>query len=303
MKMVISRKVKPILLSSLLASSAALLVNGCSMNQNNSMSHVNNSASSKSLNKWIVIDTFENKDLTGWTKADTKNNTKPFTENPQISELRSGDFEGSDKNNQYMIKKPAKDGLVGNRKALTYKALPVTVNVGEIYTFYSRINVEYFPNNHAFGISNQSPQGIEKLGYDAFEPTLRVTDKAESNGLKNDGALMVKTDGGYSNIQNFAEDRSAKPLTAGEWYEVWYVVNNSVVLDGGQNYDVYVKGGEFAEQTLVFKGAQFRMKRELPLISFLMNCNTGSHKKPYGNGGLRYDDLYMVKGLNLNSPF
>ncbi|TYK64382.1 hypothetical protein CWS31_016060 [Colwellia echini] len=247
-------------------------------------------------NSWIAIDTFEQTSLHGWTKADTANNTIPYTENPQVTELKA------ETNNQYMIKKPAKDGLVGNRKALTYKALPTSVNVGETYTFFSRINVEYFPNNHAFGISNQSPQDIETLGYDAFEPTLRVTDKAESSGLKNDGALMVKTDNGYSNVQNFAEKRSAKPLVEGQWYDIWTVVNNDTVANGGQSYDVYVKGGEFSEQTLVYEGAQFRKKRELPLIYFLMNCNTGPHKKPYGNGGLQYDDLYMAKGINLTLP-
>ena len=257
------------------------------------------SSAEKTSPQWLAIDNFEQSSLKGWTKADTKNNTKPFTENPQVTELREDTLLVG---NHYLIKKPAKDGLVGNRKALTYKALPTTVNVGETYTFFSRISVEYFPNNHAFGISNQLPKDIEKLGYDAFEPTLRVTDKAESSGLKNDGALMVKVDGGYSNVQNFAEQRSAKPMVPGDWYDIWMVVNNSTVAEGGQSYDVYVKGGEFYEQTLVFKNAQFRMKREQPLISYLMNCNTGPHKKPYGNGGLQYDDLYMVKGINLTSP-
>ena len=66
-----------------------------------------------------------------------------------------------------------------------------------------RINVAAFPNNHAFGLSNLTPELINKHAYDAFEPTLRVTDKTESNGLVNDGALMVKTGSGYSNIQNY----------------------------------------------------------------------------------------------------
>ena len=70
----------------------------------------------------------------------------------------------------------------------------------------------------------------------------------------------------------------------------------------GQQYNVYVQGGEFKTQTLVYKNAKFRMKRELPLIYFLANCNTGPLKKPYGNGGLKYDDLYMSRGINLSSP-
>lgn len=250
---------------------------------------------------WLLIDDFEQDQLTGWEKADTQNKTKPLVQNPQITEIRN------EANNQYLIKKPAADGIVGNRKALTFKALPQAVDVGETYTFYTRLLVESFPNNHAFGISNLKPEEIKKQAYNAFEPTLRVTDKAESNGFKNDGTLMVKIDSDdkyrqYSNIQNYGDGVSAKPMVEGQWYQIWYVVNNDVVANGGQTYDVYVQGGEFAKQTLVYKSAAFRMKRELPLIYFFMNTNTGSPKKPYGNGGLAYDDLYMSKGLNLSLP-
>lgn len=249
---------------------------------------------------WLLIDNFESNAL-NWTKADTQNDTKPYIKNPQITEIRA-EKTGHDANH-FLIKKPAAEGVVGNRKALSFYPLPKQVEVGETVTFYTRINVESFPNNHAFGLSNLTPEHIKKHGYDAFEATLRVTDKAESNGFKNDGALMVKTDSGYSNIQNYALSQSAKPLVANQWYEVWYVVNNAPVSEGGQQYDVYIKGGEFAEQTLVYISATFRMKREKPLIYFLANCNTGPKKKPYGNGGLKYDDLYMSEGKNLSLPF
>lgn len=250
---------------------------------------------------WLLIDDFETPTLHGWSIADTQNDTNPHVPNPQVTEIRGNG------QNQYLIKKPAQDGVVGNRKALTFKALPTAVPVGETYSFYARIQVETFPNNHAFGLSDLSPDGIKKLAYNAFEPTLRVTDKFESNGFKNDGTLMVKVDSDdkyrqYANIQDYANQRSAQPLKEGIWYQIWYVVNNATVNDGGQTYDVYVKGGEFEQQTLVYKGADFRMKRTQPLIYFVATTNTGSHKKPYGNGGLRYDDLYMSQGTNLTLP-
>jgi hypothetical protein len=147
------------------------------------------------------------------------------------------------------------------------------------------------------------PKDIELNDYNAFEATLRVTDKTESNGLKNTGALMVKTTAGYANIHNPATHHEAQPLVPGTWYELWYVVNNGAKQQGGQIYDVYIKGGdEFIDQTKVYSGATFRMSRELPLTHFLMNCNTGPAKTPYGNGGLLYDDLYMANGLNLSQP-
>ena len=250
---------------------------------------------------WLLIDNFETNNLDSWQIADTQNNTSPFIANPQVTEIRALGT------NHYLIKKPAKDGIVGNRKALSYIALPKPVNVGEVYTFHTRILVESFPNNHAFGISNLGPKDIEEQAYNAFEPTLRVTDKFESNGYKNNGTLMVKIDNDdkyrqYSNIQNYALNKSARPLETKTWYNIWYVVNNQTLVNGGQTYDVYIQGGEFKEQTLVYKTANFRMKREMPLVYFFATTNTGPVKKPYGNGGLAYDDIYMAKGINLSYP-
>jgi hypothetical protein len=268
-----------------------ILISACSAKQNDS--------------RWLLIDNFEQKTLKNWQNADTQNNTKPYIAKPQITEIRLET--NTVNNNHYLIKKPAEDGIVGNRKALSIKTLPTPVAVGEIYTFYTRILVESFPNNHAFGISNLTPEEIKLAGYNAFEPTLRVTDKFESNGFKNDGTLMIKIDSDnkyqqYSKIQNIIEERPAKPLKINVWYQIWYVVNNNQIDKGGQSYDLYLQGGEFKDQTLVYKNAAFRMKREQALITFFANCNTGPHKQPYGNGGLAYDDIYMSKGFNLTNP-
>lgn len=249
--------------------------------------------------KWQLIDNFEEPStLNNWQKRDTKNDTQPHVPNPQITE-RQQDING----NYYLIKKPAAEGVVGNRKALSFYPLPTAVPVGATYTFYTRINVEYFPNNHVFGLSSQSPDKIAELDYNALEPSLRVTDKQESDGTQNNGTLMVKTHDGYAPIQNPTENRDAKPMQENTWYEVWYVVNNALAKDGGQTYDVYIRGGdEFPLQVKAFTNASFRMRREQPLIYFLTNCNTGPADKPYGNGGLKYDDIYMIKGTNLSSP-
>ncbi|MEP5567672.1 MAG: hypothetical protein ABJN62_07560 [Halioglobus sp.] len=248
---------------------------------------------------WIKIDDLESSNpLSNWTLADTKNDTDPKVENPQVTEVRSA----NDGGNHYLIKKPAAEGIIGNRKALSYIPLPIPVDVGETFTFYTRINVEYFPNNHVFGLTNLGPEGINSEDYDALEPSLRVTDKYESNGFKNDGTLMVRKENGYDKIFNAKTDKTASPLQENTWYEIWWVVNNNTSRTG-QTYDVYIRGGdEFAEQQNVYVGADFRMKRELPLIYFMTNCNTGPTDNPYGNGGLRYDDLYMAQGVVLTSP-
>jgi hypothetical protein len=246
---------------------------------------------------WVLIDSFESGRLTEWTKRDTKNETDPYIAKPQITTIET---EAS--GNHFLLKKAAAENIVGNRKALTYRLLPLRVEVGETYTFYTRINVEYFPNNHVFGLSNLMPDQIDLQDYNAFEPSIRITDKLESNGHRNDGTLMVRKGKNYAKILNHSANRDGLPLKENTWYELWYSVNNSVRSDGGQRYDLYVRGGEFKTQQLVFQGADFRMKRELPLIYFLTNCNTGPIDKPYGNGGIRYDDLFMSEGTRLTTP-
>lgn len=250
--------------------------------------------------EWRLVSDFEQEGaLKDWTNIDVQNETDPFVPNAQVTEHRTEAENG----NRYMMRKPAADGVVGNRKALGFISLPETIGLGETYTLYTRINVEYFPNNHSYGLSNLAAADIPGANYDAFEPMLRITDKFESDGTKNDGTLMVlsgyKT---YDKINNPLTGTAAKPLKPGLWYEVWAVINNATADAGGQSYDVYLRGGEFSSQQLVYSGAVFRMKREAPLTAFIAISNTGSKKQPYGNGGVRYDDIYIAKNRVLSTP-
>ena len=250
---------------------------------------------------WLLVDNFESGPTPeGWTFIDAQNDTDPHVPRPQVAEIRVEPGTG----NRYLIRKPAADGIVGNRKAIGFIPLPVPVQVGETVTFYTRVNVEYFPNNHSFGLANVAGADIPDYHYDAFEPMIRVTDKWESDGTKNDGTLMVLSGDkkAYSKINNPETGEPAKPLRTDEWYDLWYVVNNAPRDEGGQRYDLYVRGGEFETQQLVFEGADFRMRRTLPLSSFMTICNTGPHDRPYGNGGVRYDDIFMAPDRNLTSP-
>ena len=249
--------------------------------------------------EWQLVDDFES-GLVLWTFVDAENNTDPFVPDPQIADIRADAQTG----NHFLLRKPAADGVIGNRKAIGFVPLPVAAQVGETYTFYTRINVEYFPNNHSFGLVNVPAHEIPERHYDSFEPMLRVTDKHESDGSRNDGALMVLSgdNKAYSRIINPKTGEFAQPMQTDEWYEVWYVVNNASRDDGGQRYDVYVRGGEFEAQQLVFQDADFRMRRTLPLQYFMTICNTGPQDNPYGNGGVRYDDIYMAPGTTLSSP-
>ena len=126
--------------------------------------------------RWILVDDFESDvALESWTNVDAQNDTDPHVPNPQIAEVRND----QDTGNRYMIRKPAADGVVGNRKAIGFVPLPTPVEVGETYTFFTRVNVEYFPNNQSFGLVNVAATDIPGKHYDSFEPMLRITDKFE----------------------------------------------------------------------------------------------------------------------------
>jgi hypothetical protein len=249
---------------------------------------------------WLLVDDFESdQPLDSWTNIDVQNETDPHVPDPQITVVRTEPGTGD----RHMLRKPAADGVVGNRKAIGYVSLPEPVLVGETWTFFTRINVETFPNNHSFGLSNVAVSDIPRYGYDSFEPMIRITDKYESDGSRNDGTLMVLTGAkSYGKILDPATGKPARPLEPGRWYELWYVVNNAGWDAGGQRYDLYMRGAEFAMQTLVFEGAEFRMRRTLPLTLFMAISNTGPRRAPYGNGGVRYDDIYMARGRTLSSP-
>jgi hypothetical protein len=274
-----------------------------------------NSGDKSSEHTWLKVDDFEQSDpVKNWVKLDLENNTDPFIPSPQVTIIQTE----SETDNKYLLKKPAPEGVIGNRKAITVKKLPKQVEVGETYTFYTRINVESFPNNHSFGLSNLSIPEITKQNYNAFEPMIRITDKKESNAYKNDGTLQVLK--GYKTYDKIwaassqeknslkkcsnkgNSNKTAEPLKTNVWYELWYVVNNDTVKNSGQSYDLYIKGGEFTSQHQVYKNATFRMRREQALGYFITISNTGSKKKPYGNGGLRYDDIYMSKGTVISTP-
>jgi hypothetical protein len=261
-------------------------------------------AVAKTASDWLLIDDFESVNSeNSWIKFDAQNETSPRIENPQITEVVAENVGEKNDVNHYLLKKPAADGVVGNRKALSYIKLPTQIPVGQSYTLYARVNVEYFPNNHSFGLTNLTPEKINAESYDAFEPMIRITDKMESNGDKNDGTLMVLSDYKvYSKITNPDTKKPAQPLQKDTWYELWVVVNNAPISAGGQRYDLYVKGGEFESQQIVYQNATFRMNRVLPLGYFITISNTGSKKQPYGNGGVRYDDLYIARGTILSTP-
>ena len=254
---------------------------------------------------WIKIDDFESKNpLSDWTKYDAQNETDPYIKNPQVTEIRVEQLSNNISSNRYLIKKAGPDGIFGNRKALSFRKLPKPIEVGDTYTLYLRLNVDSYSNNHVFGLTNLQPAGIMEKAYEAFEPSIRITDRFDPHvNYQNNGAMQVRNNPWYDIAFNAKKGKNIEPFDTDIWYEIWLVINNKKKSEGGQRYDIYIRGGtEFPFQQKVYTAADFRIKREQPLIYFQATCNSGPVEEPFGNGGLRYDDLYMVKGIDLSSP-
>lgn len=171
---------------------ALLVFSGCT---NESTSDIDGPQS-----PWLLVDDFESGAvLERWTNIDVQNDTNAYVPSPQISEIH----EDMESGNQVMLRKPAADSIVGNRKAIGFTPLPIPINVGATYTFHTRINIEYFSNNQSFGIANVPAADISGQYCDSFETMVRITDELESNGFKNDGTLMVLSgDKAYSKVIN-----------------------------------------------------------------------------------------------------
>ncbi|MGC9451478.1 MAG: hypothetical protein ACP5I4_08530 [Oceanipulchritudo sp.] len=86
------------------------------------------------------------------------------------------------------------------------------------------------------------------------------------------------------------------------WYEIWVVIDH-----GTDTSDVYIKGGQFTEQTLAVENARFRNGGSTsPLKYFVMKSHNGNEDTDAGYRGIDpwyLDDLYIdYTGENLTTP-
>lgn len=84
----------------------------------------------------------------------------------------------------------------------------------------------------------------------------------------------------------------------GVWYETWFVLNSTT-----QTYDVYIKGGDWAEQTQIVSGAAFRNQGTDPQNRFYVRMSTGDILNPKSVDKIWLDDLTVdTSGQNLTTP-
>lgn len=101
------------------------------------------------------------------------------------------------------------------------------------------------------------------------------------------------------NIRN--GDRYEEAFSQGQaetWYQFWYVINPVLLT-----WDVYVKGGQYAEQTLVAENYDWRTFTADPNLTFVWQ-STGNDSTASSTGEPNYLDNFFVDttGENLTVP-
>jgi len=97
--------------------------------------------------------------------------------------------------------------------------------------------------------------------------------------------------------------QNVNPLTdLNVWYEMWVVIDHAT-----DTSDVYIKGGQFTEQTLAVENAKFRNGGSTDAFEyFVMKSHNGNEDTEAGYRGIDpwyLDDLYIdYTGENLTSP-
>jgi hypothetical protein len=97
--------------------------------------------------------------------------------------------------------------------------------------------------------------------------------------------------------------QNVNPLTdLNVWYELWLVIDHA-----SDTSDVYIKGGQFTEQTLAVENARFRNGGSTdPFKYFVMKSHNGNEDTEAGYRGIDpwyLDDLYIdYTGENLSTP-
>ena len=199
--------------------------------------------------------------------------------------------------------------------------LPVGIPDGGTGTLYFRYYQEAPDNNFHMMLSAaplaQNDQGdyTSPVTYGVMEAIWRKTDIGGGTGQE----TTIRDETQYPRVGTGDSPETFVPFIHDNqvWYEIWMVVRNE---EGplGDNYSVYVRGGEFEEPTLLYiefmdyfsseltgdyyEEAFFRNGTPLPIITLTIATESGWAGSPNNGDVWMVDDIYISHGENLTSP-
>lgn len=213
----------------------------------------------------------------------------PYGGNGQAIEVRGGSPDES---------------LVANSRSVTAVDLPEEIPAGSVATFYMRIAVERLEISTHFGLTqNTEPTNDSAPGVTHNYGDLGTTTAIQ---LASGNEYIMVYDGWW---KASTEDDS-KQFETETWYELWYLIQNNTLADGGGLFDLYVRGGPYEEITHIVNpylaqvavdagitGWQFRNNIGEALKRFLVVTPVGNPAADYsGTGAIYFDDMWMNVG-------
>ena len=197
---------------------------------------------------------------------------------------------------------------IRNKGNFLYMSFPLETAIqnGTVATFYHRILVEgpenEFDADGPFGFFDTAYGFVDvpfdgSWAYSDFEVQLGYS-------ILNDLNWTIRNadeTGQYAPWSPIWQN--VNPLTdLNVWYEIWVVIDRT-----SDTSDVYIKGGQFTEQTLAVENARFRNGGSTsPFEYFVMISHNGNEDTQAGYRGIDpwyLDDLYIdYTGENLSTP-
>jgi hypothetical protein len=212
----------------------------------------------------------------------------------EVRDFESGNSEGFDTmpsaSGSFSIVNDPREGPVnrvlrlqahGSESALTAR-LPIPEIPDDSHgTAFVRFFIPGQDHNINFGLSAEA----DASGYGDFETQLR-------SAYFEEGKLQVRDEGDFVD---------AADIQAGTWYSAWYQIHNAEGT-AADSWNLYLKGGEFSNATLIKTGIGFRNGTSESLKSFLWIVSAITVDDE-GREEIYFDDLFVDVGhANLTDP-
>lgn len=160
-----------------------------------------------------------------------------------------------------------------------YRSIPAIPAADTATTVFMRIRANIATGlNGSFGLADIAPSDMNSVGH--YEVQFRL--------INNSGTQAIEARNGGAFVSLLS------PITVGDWYNVWMVVNNST-----DKWDAYINTGtaNATAADLKLSGIGFRNGAAANDLTYLSVFG--------GAGGVlgeSFDDIYMSSGVDLSNP-